>query len=65
MMGETDQLDPRRATFDSAMHLYVRFYLEHMRILLMAQKIGAPGQRELAVAAVFYGKAPRKSWSTK
>ena len=47
------------------MHLYVRFYLEHMRILLMAQKIGAPGQRELAVAAVFYGKAPRKSWSTK
>ena len=32
MMGETDQLEPRRATFESAMHLYVRFYLEHMRI---------------------------------
>ena len=32
MMGETDQLDPRRATFGSAMHRYVRFYLEYMRI---------------------------------
>ena len=32
MMGETDQLEPRRATFESAMYLYVRFYLEHMRI---------------------------------
>ena len=32
MMGETDQHEPRRATFETAMHLYVRFYLEHMHI---------------------------------
>ena len=36
--------------------------------LLMVQKIGAPGQRELAVAAVVDGNSPAlppKSWSTK
>ena len=27
-----DQHEPRRATFETAMHLYVRFYLEHMHI---------------------------------
>ena len=32
MMGETDQHEPRRATFETAMTLYVRFYLEHMHI---------------------------------
>ncbi len=32
MMGETDQGEPRRATFETAMHLYVRFYIEHMHI---------------------------------
>lgn len=32
LMGETDQHEPRRATFETAMTLYVRFYLEHMRI---------------------------------
>lgn len=32
MMGETDQHEPRRATFEAAMTLYVRFYLEHMHI---------------------------------
>ena len=32
MMGETDAGEPRRATFETAMHLYARFYLEHMRI---------------------------------
>ena len=32
MMGETDQRDPRGATFETAMNLYVRFYLEHMHI---------------------------------
>ena len=32
MMGETDQHEPRRATFETAMTLYVRFYIEHMHI---------------------------------
>ena len=32
MMGETDQHEPRRANFETAMTLYVRFYLEHMHI---------------------------------
>ena len=32
MMGETDPREPRQATFETAMHLYARFYLEHMRI---------------------------------
>ena len=32
LMGETDQHEPRRATFETAMTLYVRFYLEHMHI---------------------------------
>ena len=32
MMGEIDPLKSRRSTFETAMHLYVRFYLEHMRI---------------------------------
>ncbi len=32
MMGETDQHEPRRATFETAMTLYVRFYLGHMHI---------------------------------
>lgn len=32
LMGETDQHEPRRATFETAMNLYVRFYLKHMRI---------------------------------
>ena len=32
MMGETEAGEPRRATFETAMHLYVRFYLEHMHI---------------------------------
>ncbi len=32
MMGESDQREPRRATFETAMTLYVRFYLEHMHI---------------------------------
>jgi hemerythrin-like domain-containing protein len=32
MMGETNEHEPRRATFETAMTLYVRFYLEHMRI---------------------------------
>ena len=31
-MGEADEREARRATFETAMHLYVRFYLEHMRI---------------------------------
>ena len=32
MMGETDQRAPRRASFETAMNLYVRFYVEHMHI---------------------------------
>ena len=32
MMGETDQGEPCRANFETAMNLYVRFYLEHMHI---------------------------------
>ena len=32
MMGESDAREPRRATFETAMHLYVRFYLTHMQI---------------------------------
>ena len=32
MLGDSDQREPRRATFETAMNLYVRFYLEHMRI---------------------------------
>lgn len=32
MMGDGDQREARRATFETAMTLYVRFYLEHMRI---------------------------------
>lgn len=32
VMGETDAVEPLRATFETAMHLYVRFYLEHMQI---------------------------------
>ena len=32
MMGETDQGEARRASFETAMSLYVRFYLEHMDI---------------------------------
>ena len=32
MMGECDACEPRRATFETAMHLYVRFYLKHMLI---------------------------------
>ena len=32
VMGETDVVAPRRATFETATHLYVRFYLEHMHI---------------------------------
>ena len=32
MMGDSDQREARRATFETAMTLYVRFYLEHMRI---------------------------------
>ena len=32
MLGDSDQREPRRAIFETAMTLYVRFYLEHMRI---------------------------------
>ena len=32
MMGDGDQREQRRATFETAMHLYVRFYLRHMQI---------------------------------
>ena len=32
MMGDGDQREARRATFETAMNLYVRFYVEHMRI---------------------------------
>jgi hemerythrin-like domain-containing protein len=32
MMGETGQQEERRAEFETAMRLYARFYLEHMRI---------------------------------
>ena len=32
MMGDSDQREARRATFETAMTLYVRFYIEHMRI---------------------------------
>lgn len=32
-MGETDAVAPRRATFETAMHLYVRFYLKQMHIV--------------------------------
>ena len=32
MMGEGDQREPRRAIFETAMQLYVRFYLRHMQI---------------------------------
>ena len=32
MMGETDQRESRRANFETAMDLYVRFYIEHMHI---------------------------------
>ena len=32
MMGDGDQREARRATFETAMTLYVRFYIEHMRI---------------------------------
>ncbi len=32
MLGDGDQREPRRAIFETAMTLYVRFYLEHMRI---------------------------------
>jgi hemerythrin-like domain-containing protein len=32
MMGESDQIEPRREVFETAMTLYVRFYMEHMRI---------------------------------
>lgn len=32
MMGDGNQREARRATFETAMTLYVRFYLEHMRI---------------------------------
>ncbi|MEP6874345.1 MAG: hemerythrin domain-containing protein [Burkholderiales bacterium] len=32
MMGETDQGKARRASFETAMSLYVSFYLEHMHI---------------------------------
>ena len=32
MMGETDQGEARRASFETAMSLYVSFYLEHMHI---------------------------------
>lgn len=32
MTGETDQGEARRASFETAMSLYVRFYLEHMHI---------------------------------
>ena len=53
MMGETDQHEPRRATFETAMTLYVRFYLEHMRIeetevLTLAERVlGAHDWAEL------------------
>ena len=33
VMGETDAVAPRRATFETAMHLYVRFYLKQMHIV--------------------------------
>ena len=32
MMGDGNQREARRATFETAMTLYVRFYIEHMRI---------------------------------
>ena len=32
MMGDGDQREQRHATFETAMHLYVRFYLKHMQI---------------------------------
>jgi hemerythrin-like domain-containing protein len=32
MMGDSDEREARRATFETAMDLYVRFYLEHMHV---------------------------------
>lgn len=32
LMGDSDDREARRATFETAMNLYVRFYLEHMHI---------------------------------
>ncbi|MEO6408463.1 MAG: hemerythrin domain-containing protein [Burkholderiaceae bacterium] len=32
MMAETGAQESRRAEFETAMHLYARFYLEHMRV---------------------------------
>ena len=32
LMGDSDDREARRATFETAMSLYVRFYLEHMHI---------------------------------